>query len=52
VVSFTPRPLYTQGKSRWYPLNRRLDGTHRVSRRGGGGDEKNSQLLPGLEPSP
>jgi hypothetical protein len=23
VVSFTPRPLYTQGKSPWYPLDRR-----------------------------
>jgi hypothetical protein len=26
VVSFTPRPLYHQGKSRWYPLNKRLGG--------------------------
>jgi hypothetical protein len=24
VVSFTPRPLYPQGKSPWYPLDRRL----------------------------
>jgi hypothetical protein len=24
VVSFTPRPLYLQGKSYWYPLDRRL----------------------------
>jgi hypothetical protein len=22
VVSFTPRPLYLQGKSPWYPLDR------------------------------
>jgi hypothetical protein len=26
VVSFTPRPLYPQGKSPWQPLNRRLGG--------------------------
>jgi hypothetical protein len=24
VVSFTPRPLYPQGKSPWYTLGRRL----------------------------
>jgi len=24
VVSFTPRPLYPQGKSPWYPLDRSL----------------------------
>jgi hypothetical protein len=24
VVSFTPRPLYPQGKSHWYPLDRKL----------------------------
>jgi hypothetical protein len=24
VVSFTPRPLYPQGKSPWYPLVRRI----------------------------
>jgi hypothetical protein len=47
VVSFTPRPLYRQGKSPWYPLDRRLDGPQ--SRSGCGG-EKNSQPLPGLEP--
>jgi hypothetical protein len=39
---FTP-----QGKSLWYPLDRRLDGLQ--SRSGHGGEEKNSQLLPGLE---
>jgi len=26
VVSFTPRPLYPQGESHWYPLDRRLGG--------------------------
>jgi len=26
VVSFTPLPLYSQGKSPWYPLDRRLSG--------------------------
>jgi hypothetical protein len=48
VVSFTHRPLYPQGKSRWYPLERRLSGTQ--SRSGRGGEEKNSQPPPGLEP--
>jgi len=24
MVSFTPLPLYPQGKSPWYPLDRRL----------------------------
>jgi hypothetical protein len=49
VVSFTPRPLYHQGKRPWYPLDRRLGGPQ--SRSGRGGEEKNSQPLPGLEPS-
>jgi len=48
VVSFTPRQLYFQGKIPWYPLYRRLGGPQ--SRSGRGGEEKNSQLLPGLEP--
>jgi len=48
VVSFTPRPLYPQGKSPWYPLDRRLGGPQ--SHSGHGGEEKNSQLLPGLNP--
>jgi hypothetical protein len=48
VVSFTPRPLYPQGKSPWYPLDRRMGGPQ--SRSGRGGDEKNSQPLPELEP--
>jgi hypothetical protein len=37
-----------QGKSPWYPLDRRLGGPQ--SRSGRGGEEKNSQPLPGLEP--
>jgi hypothetical protein len=37
-----------QGKSPWYPLDRRLGGPQ--SRPGRGGEEKNSQPLPGLEP--
>jgi hypothetical protein len=47
VVSFTRRPLYPQGKSPWYPLDRRLGGPQ--SRSGRGGEEKNSQPLPGVE---
>jgi hypothetical protein len=37
-----------QGKSPWYPLNRRLGGSQ--SRSGRGGEEKNSQPPPGIEP--
>jgi hypothetical protein len=48
VVSFTPRPLYHQGKNPWYLLDRRLGGPQ--SRSGRGGEEKISQPLPGLEP--
>jgi hypothetical protein len=48
VVSFTPRPLYPLGKSPWYPLDRRLGGPQ--SRSGRGGEEKNSQPPPGIEP--
>jgi hypothetical protein len=48
VVSFTPRSLYPQGKRPWYSLDRRLCG--RQSRSGRGGEEKNSQTLPSLEP--
>jgi hypothetical protein len=33
VVSFTPRPLYPQGKSPWYPLDKRLDGLYFKIRR-------------------
>jgi hypothetical protein len=42
------RPLYPKEKSPWYPLDRRLGGPH--SRFGRGSEEKNSQLLPGLDP--
>jgi hypothetical protein len=48
VVRFTPRPLYPQGKSPWYPLHRRLGG--KQSRSGRGGEEKNSHPLPRLDP--
>jgi hypothetical protein len=48
VVSFTPRPLYPQGKIPWYPVDRRLGGPQ--NRSGRGGEEKNCQTLPGLEP--
>jgi hypothetical protein len=47
VVRFTPRPLYPQGKSPWYPLDRRLGGLQ--SRSGHGVEEKNSQSPPGIE---
>jgi len=47
VVSFTPQLLYLQGKSPQYQLDRRLDGPQ--LRSGCGGEEKNSQTLPGLE---
>jgi hypothetical protein len=42
-VSYTPRLLYPQGKSPWYQFDRRLGGLR------SGGEEKNSQPLPGLE---
>jgi hypothetical protein len=48
VVSFTPWPLYLQWKRPWYPLDRRLGGSQ--IRSGRGGEEKNSQPLPVLEP--
>jgi hypothetical protein len=48
VVSFTLRPFYPQGKNPWYPLDRRLGGFQNGS--GRDGEEKNTQLLPGLEP--
>jgi hypothetical protein len=48
VFSFTPRPLYLQGKNPWYPLDRRLGGPQSWSERGG--EEKNSLPLLGLEP--
>jgi len=48
VVSFTPQPLYSQGKILWYPLDRRLGGLQ--SRSECGGEEKNSQPPPGIGP--
>jgi len=39
--------LHSQGKSPWYPLDRRLGGSQTQS--GHGGEEENSQALPGLE---
>jgi hypothetical protein len=48
VVSSTPRHLYPKGKSPWDPLDRRLGGPQ--SRSGCGGEEKNSQPPPGIEP--
>jgi hypothetical protein len=48
VLNFTPQPFYPQGKSPWYPLDRRLAGPQRRS--GRGGEEKNVQPLLGLEP--
>jgi bacterioferritin-associated ferredoxin len=49
VVSFTARPLYPQVKYCQYPLDRRLGGPQSWS--GRGGEEKNTHLPPGLEPS-
>jgi hypothetical protein len=48
VVSFTPLPLYPQGKNPWYPSDWRMGGPQ--SRFGRGGEEKNSQPPPGIEP--
>jgi hypothetical protein len=42
VVSFTPWPLYPQGKSPCYPLDRRLGGPQ--SRSGRGGEENITKL--------
>jgi hypothetical protein len=50
VVSFTPRSLYPQGKSTWYPLDRGLGVLQ--SRSGNGGEKKNSQPLSGFNPPP
>jgi hypothetical protein len=49
MISFTPRLLYPQEKSLWFPLDRRLGGS--LSRSGRGGEDMNSQPLPGLEPA-
>jgi hypothetical protein len=48
VVSFTSWPLYSQGKRPFYPLDRMFGGSQ--CRSGYGGEEINSQPLPGLEP--
>jgi hypothetical protein len=48
VVSFTPRPLYPQGKCPFYPLDRRLGGPQ--SRSWHGSEEENSQPPPEIEP--
>jgi hypothetical protein len=48
VVSFTTQSLYSQGKGPWCPLDRSLSGPQ--SQSGRGGEEKNSQPRPGLEP--
>jgi len=48
MMSFTPRPIYRQWKSSWYPLHRWLGGPQRRS--GRCGKEKNLKPLPGLEP--
>jgi hypothetical protein len=44
MVSFTPQPLYPQGNSPWYSLDRRLGGPQ--SHSGCGGEEKNSHSCP------
>jgi hypothetical protein len=43
-----PAALPPQGKNPWYPLDRSLDGSQ--IRSGRGGEEKNSQPPPGIEP--
>jgi hypothetical protein len=48
VVSYTPWPLYPQGKSPWYPFDRRLGGPQ--SRSGRSGEEKNYQPPPESNP--
>jgi hypothetical protein len=47
-VSFTSVPLYPQGKSPWYPSDRRLGGLQ--NRSGHGGGEKSAHSPPELEP--
>jgi hypothetical protein len=48
--SFTPRSLYSRGKSPRYPLDRRLGQPQ--SRSGRCGVDKNILTLPGIEPRP
>jgi hypothetical protein len=45
---FQAPAAYPQGKTPWYPLDRRLGGPHSRSRRGD--DEENSEPPPGIEP--
>jgi hypothetical protein len=47
-LTFTPQPLYPQGKIPCYPLDKRLGALQSWS--GHSGEEKNSQPLSGLEP--
>jgi hypothetical protein len=49
VVSFTPLPLYSRGKSLRYPLDRRRGGPQSPSGRRG---ERKFLILPGLERRP
>jgi len=48
MISFTPCPIYLQGKSLLYPLDKRLVGAQSRSEREG--EEKESFTLPGVEP--
>jgi hypothetical protein len=48
VVSFTPRPIYPQEKSPWYPFDRRWVGLRAVL--DAVVKRKNSQPPPGIEP--
>jgi hypothetical protein len=50
MVNLTPRPLYPRGKRPRYSLDRRLGGPQNRSGHSGG-EEKNSQTPPGIEPS-
>jgi hypothetical protein len=50
MISFTPLPLYPQGKSPRYPLHDGLAG--RQSQSGRCGVEKDCLSLPGIEPRP
>jgi hypothetical protein len=45
VVSFTPRPLYPQGKSFRYASGRRLGGPHSRSGRGGEVNERHIRMV-------
>jgi hypothetical protein len=48
MISFMPWALYHQGKSPWFPLDRRLGEPQSLS--GRGGEKENSQPLSRLEP--